>query len=210
MDNNCPFCVELTTPELSIWNQKRNDLPLNRILYKKDGLVIMPPLGSFIPGGLLLLTESHYRCCSILDKSIALSMDTLITQTAEILRKTYKKNILFFEHGPGTCGSKGACCVDHAHINIFPIDFDIWRCLPKFNITKQIHSITDLNDFSNIEYLWLFDNNNNYAFPISGIPSQFIRTIITKQMHFPIKWNWQDYLGLDEIQLTLSDLQGKW
>jgi hypothetical protein len=170
----------------------------------------MQPLGCFIQGGLLILKEKHFSCCSMIDAEMASSMDSLISRTHEILQKEYKKNILFFEHGPGSCGSKGACCVDHAHINIFPVDFDIWDFLPSFTRGRKIFSVFELHEFENEEYLWLFDNNKNFAFPVSGIPSQFIRTIIAKKMSFPHRWNWQDYLGLDEIKKTMEDLKGKW
>ena len=210
MTETCPFCAEFSNPELSIWNSKRGNLPVDRVLHNENGWKIFPPLGSFIEGGLLIVSEKHFRCCSALDKESALNLDAIILKTNSILKETYKTNILFFEHGSSACQSKGACCVDHAHINVFPINFNIWDYLPEFDSKYAIQSAVRLSEYINDEYLWIFDSQFNYIFPVNGVPSQFIRTIITKTMNIPARWNWQDYPGLEEIQKTISKLSGKW
>jgi len=209
MNELCPFCIEFSNTELSIWNKKRDFLPLNRILFNHNGWNILPPLGSFMAGGLLIVSERHYRCCSVLDHETALSLDEIISRTVRVLENVYKTNILFFEHGTAACDSKGACCVDHAHINVFPVNFDIWEYLPAFKEKYKINSAVELSGYADCDYLWIFDLKSNFVFPVDGIPSQYIRTLITKNMNFPERWNWQDYLGLDEIQATMRDLDGK-
>lgn len=209
-NNLCPFCVEINNPDNSIWNSKRQDLPLNRIIYENEHWKVMPPLGSFMIGGLLILSKAHYRSCSVCPQEVLDTLDDVVNTVAVILQKTYNKNILFFEHGPSSSGSKGACCVDHAHLNVFPIQFDIWSALPAFTQTIPIHKSNDILAVRDTEYIWLFDSEKNYAYPASGAPSQYIRSLITKDYGFPERWNWQDYLGLDEIKETMDDLAGAW
>lgn len=206
----CPFCVELLTPLKSIWNNKKGNLPLNRIIFENEHWVVMPPLGSFVVGGLLVLTKEHYQSCAVCPKDVLVSLERILSRIQVVLKEVYNKDALLFEHGPSSCGTKGACCVDHAHINIFPVDFDIWSQLPDFPTKIAIKHSTDILQLSGQEYIWLFDSQYNYAYPVSGVPSQYIRSLITKNYGFPERWNWQDYLGLDEIQKTMSDLKGKW
>lgn len=211
MKQSCPFCIELENPSLSIWNQKRGNLPLNRIIYENEHWVVVPPLGSFIIGGLLIISKEHYQSCSVCTSEMLDSLDKIVKKVNKVLsKKYYDKKIIFFEHGPATCGTKGSCCVDHAHINVFPINFDIWGKLPKFKDYLKIDSCLNISDIAGKEYLWIFDNNKNLAFPISGVPSQYIRTIITNNYNFPERWNWQDYLGINEIGQTISDLKDLW
>lgn len=207
---DCPFCVELDNPHNSIWNDRRENLPLNRIIFENEHWVVMPPLGSFCVGGLLVLSKVHYPSCAMCPPNVLESLESILKIVKRVLAETYKVNVLFFEHGPSKFGTKGACCVDHAHINVFPIDFDIWNDLPKFPVEEELKGCQDIKKFMDDEYIWLIDNNHNNVYPVSGVPSQYIRTIITKHLGYSERWNWQDYLGLKEIQQTIADLEGKW
>lgn len=206
----CPFCIELKDPRESIWNKKREDLPLNRILYENEYWLVIPPLGSFIVGGLLILSKEHFQSCSVCTVEMLDALDCLISEVNQTLHQQYNKNVIFFEHGPSSCGTKGACCVDHAHLNIFPIDFDIYRQLPDFHESILIKQSRDILKLQGREYIWLFDSRLNVAYPVEGVPSQYIRSLITQNCGFPERWNWQDYLGLEEIKQTMKDLQKYW
>lgn len=211
-DAMCPFCIELKKPELSIWNNKRKILPLNRIIFENEHWVVMPPLGSFQKGGLLIVSKEHFRACSNCREDVLDSLNQIIIEVRCVLSRKYKKEVLFFEHGPSLCGSKGACCVDHAHLNVFPIDFDIWEELPDFPDEIKINQIFDIKRLRGLdkEYIWLIDSTHNSAYPVSGVPSQYIRSVITRHYGYPDRWNWQEYLGLDEIKKTMEDLSHEW
>lgn len=210
MNSNCPFCTEFHNPEDSIWNTKRESLPLCRIIHENEDWVILPPLGSFVPCALLIISKEHYRSCACVPQEKLITLQNIISDVQRVLHTKSSNNILFFEHGPSCCGTKGACCVDHAHINVFPICFDIWHSLPENLQGESLTSINMLYKFSTIEYLWLFDSHQNMVFPTRGIPSQYIRTVIAKRMNVPERWNWNVYLGLEEIQKTMDILGDQW
>ncbi len=126
------------------------------------------------------------------------------------LWETYGSNPVFFEHGPGLGRGKSTCCVDHAHLNIFPANVDLMPLLRQFP-GREISSLGDLAS--------LREHTDDYVFVQHGdgtrtvhfsenFPSQFIRREITKQLGFPERWHWRDYLGLNEMRATYDRLQG--
>jgi hypothetical protein len=208
---DCAFCAELKGSPSSVWNQLRDVLPANRILHKANNWVVMPPLGSFAIGGLLFVSNRHIPSCAELNFDEARELDALIQVVTKFGIDEFKTPYLFFEHGPGCEGTKGACCVDHAHINAFPFKGHIWDLIPDMPAYQSIQSMSELSQLSGHEYLCLRDGSGKaMAYKINGIPSQYIRTIVTKYNGYPERWHWRDYLGLQEIAMTISIFSRIW
>ena len=82
--------------------------------------MVMPPLGEFMEGGLLLLTREHILSLAHLPPSRFDHLERLLKAIQHVLVKHWGVTPLIFEHGPAPDDGKGVCCVDHAHLNIFP------------------------------------------------------------------------------------------
>ena len=209
--SSCVFCDEIADHPRSVWNNLRGNLPANRTIHQSPLWLVMPPLGCFVPGGLLLLLRRHVRSCSEIDESEALELDSLMDQVARLGETLFGSPMIFFEHGPGCNGSKGACCVDHAHVNVFPANIDIWKHILHLENGVVITHARDIAAFRMGEYLWIRDGSGlGKAYAVEGVPSQYIRSLITKALGIPNRWHWRDYLGLSEIGETIDLYSANW
>ena len=209
--SNCVFCDEIAGHPRSVWNDLRGDLPANRAVHQSPLWLAMPPLGCFVPGGLLLLLRRHARSCAELDEAEAQELDGLMDQVARLGESLFGAPMIFFEHGPGCNDTKGACCVDHAHVNVFPANIDIWKHIPHLENGVATKRARDMAAFRGGEYLWIRDGSGrSEAYAVEGVPSQYIRSQITKALGIPDRWHWRDYLGLSDIRETLDLYSANW
>lgn len=207
---SCVFCVELSGDQGSIFEQLSGGLPRDRVVHVSTSFVLVPPLGQFMEGGLLLLTRKHVKSMAYLEASQVSELEDLILEVTTKLRDAYGSNPVIFEHGPGRGRGKSTCCVDHAHLNVFPANVDLKPLLGQF----PGHEIGSLNELASLR-----DNDDDYIFVQHGdgtrtvhfsedFPSQFIRREITRQLGYPERWHWRDYPGVAELRATYDRLRG--
>lgn len=91
---------------------------------------------------MLLLTREHVKSMAYLESDQVSELEDLMSEVASTLRGVYGSNPVF-EHGPGRGRGKSTCCVDHAHLNIFPADVDLMPLLRQFP-GHEIGTIGDL------------------------------------------------------------------
>lgn len=207
---SCAFCVELSGDPSSIFEQLSEGVPRDRVVHVSTSFVLFPPLGQFMEGGLLLLTRKHVKSMAYLEKTQASELEDLMAEVTAKLRSTYDSNPIFFEHGPGRGRGKSTCCVDHAHLNIFPANVDLMPLLGKFpgHTIKSIDELASLRD-TNEDYIFIQHRDGTRTVHFSeDFPSQFIRREITRQLGYPERWHWRNYLGIAELRTTHDKLQG--
>jgi diadenosine tetraphosphate (Ap4A) HIT family hydrolase len=183
----------------------------SRIVYEDEDFVLMPPLGQFMEGGLLLLTRQHISSFAYLPPALFARLEELLTVIRRELTARYGVPPLVFEHGPAPQRSKGVCCVDHAHLNIFPASVAVHP-----HLTRRMHvsmgSLSELSKLRRAEFGYLFVQENDgtrRAYDGQLVPTQLVRRIITSQLGMPQRWHWQDYLGYDELVATYRALKGQ-
>ena len=207
----CPFCVELEGDGPSIFNEFLRDRLPSRILYEDDWFVVVPPLGQFMEGGLLLLTRAHIPSFAHLPAEQFQHLERLLCAINKVSIAHWGVSPLVFEHGSALEYSKGRCCVDHAHLNIFPAKVKV-----QAQLTGRMHlSLASLSDLSRLrpaEFGYLFVQENDgtcYAYDGQYAPSQLVRRIITAHIGCPQRWHWRDYAGCDELLATYHKLKGQ-
>jgi diadenosine tetraphosphate (Ap4A) HIT family hydrolase len=183
----------------------------SRLIHATEHFLIFPPLGQFVEGGLLITTREHWLSMGHLPDAYYEELERLMAETSEILQSHYGCKPLFFEHAPVSTGDKGTCCVDHAHLNIFPVRVEVHEQLknkfPCFSIggMRQLKPLAKKNQ----AYLFLQTNNGTrFVYDAGIVPSQYIRRIVTLELNMPERWHWHDYLGLDELERTVATLAG--
>jgi inosine/xanthosine triphosphate pyrophosphatase family protein len=208
---DCVFCQEIDDPESSIYFELLGSKHPSRLIHFTEHFLVFPPLGQFVQGGLLITTREHRLSMAHLPDAYYDELERLMAETAELLLAHYGCRPLFFEHAPVASGNKGTCCVDHAHLNIFPVRVDVHdRIKTKFPHTPidrmcQLKTMVKRNQ----AYLFLQTNVGTRCVYDAGIvPSQYIRRIVTSELGMPDRWHWRDYLGLDELERTIATLAG--
>ena len=208
--HQCPFCTELEGAGQSIFAEMIRDRLASRIVFEDDDFVVMPPIGQFIEGGLLLLSRRHIPSFACLPGGLFSKLERLLTAIRRQLIERWGAAPLVFEHGPAPERSKGQCCVDHAHFNIFPARVEVHPHLAQ-RMSLRLNSLPELSVLQRAEFGYLYVRENDgtqRAYDGQFVPTQLVRRIITTQLGFPQRWHWRDYPGYDELIATYHALKG--
>jgi ATP adenylyltransferase len=206
---DCPFCAEFEHDGLSIYAGMMGDRLPSRVVYEDEHFVVMPPLGEFMEGGLLLLTREHILSLAHLPPAKFGHLERLLKAIERALVKCWGVAPLVFEHGPAPDWSKGVCCVDHAHLNIFPTRVQVHPRLAG-RIHFPLSSLSEMAKLGRAEFGYLFIQENDgtrRAYDGREVPTQLVRRIITEQLGLPERWHWRDYVGRDELLATYNALK---
>ena len=209
-NRECVFCQEFDGSGRVIFHEILGREFPSRVVHETERFMVFPPLGQFIEGGLLLATREHHIAMSVLPDDYYAELDSLMAEICDLLAKHYGCRPLLFEHAPAAPGDKGTCCVDHAHLNVFPARVDVHAHLRKFP-HAEIGPMSDLSapQFRNQPYLFLQTNEGRrFVYNAGIVPSQYVRRIVTTELGMPERWHWREYLGLDELKRTFAALSG--
>jgi inosine/xanthosine triphosphate pyrophosphatase family protein/diadenosine tetraphosphate (Ap4A) HIT family hydrolase len=206
---DCPFCAEFEKDGLSVFAGMMRDCLPCRVVYEDEHFVVMPPLGEFMEGGLLLLTRQHILSLAHLPATQFDHLGRLLQAIQQALVKHWGVAPLVFEHGPAADWSKGVCCVDHAHLNIFPAPVKIHPHLAG-RMKLSLGSLSEMAKLRRAEFGYLFVQENDgtrRAYDGRDVPTQMVRRIITTQLGLPERWHWRDYVGREELLATYNALK---
>jgi inosine/xanthosine triphosphate pyrophosphatase family protein/diadenosine tetraphosphate (Ap4A) HIT family hydrolase len=207
----CPFCAELEDEFNTVFSEMMGERLRSRVLYEDEHFVVMPPLGEFMEGGLLLLSRKHLLSFAHLPALLYEHLERLMQAIGRVLLRRYGVPPLFFEHGPAPEWSKGVCCVDHAHINIFPAPVRLHPHLAE-RMNFRLPSLGGLARLQRSEFGYLFIQENDGSRRVYDgqlIPTQLVRRIITSAIGCPERWHWRDFPGGDQLLSTFNALKGQ-
>jgi inosine/xanthosine triphosphate pyrophosphatase family protein len=206
---DCVFCQEFDADGNSVYHDLLGDKLPSRLVHATEHFLVFPPLGEFIEGGLLITTREHRVSMAHLPEAYYEELERLIAETSDLLLARYKCRPLIFEHAPVAPGEKGTCCVDHAHLNVFPVPVDVHSRLIRKFPHFAIGEMRELRAMGERRQAYLFLQTNvgtRFVYDAGVAPSQYIRRIITAELGMSERWHWRDYLGLDELQRTHAAL----
>ncbi|WP_224372667.1 hypothetical protein [Hyalangium versicolor] len=114
---------------------------------------------------------------------------------------------IVFEHGTTLdCGLK-ACCVDHLHLHLLPVDMDLAAELAtRLSCeAKRIESLQDLRQVRESgadNYIYARNpDGKHYVLTPPAYSSQFVRQVIAERVGRGEFWNWQNHpLEGDSVQ----------
>jgi hypothetical protein len=138
-------------------------------------------------------------------------LERLLQAVQGAIRQRWGVAPLVFEHGPAPDWGKGVCCVDHAHLNIFPAAVQVHPHLAR-RMNLPLRSLSVLSKLRRAEFGYLFVQENDgarRAYDGRDAPTQLVRRIITAQLGLPERWHWRDYPGRDELLATYHALKGQ-
>jgi ATP adenylyltransferase len=205
----CQFCAELADEGNTFYSEAMGSRLPSRVLYEDEHFVVMPPLGEFMEGGLLLLSREHLLSFAHLPEPLFERLQRLMQAISRALTTRYGVPPLFFEHGPAPEWSKGACCVDHAHLNIFPAAVVVHPHLAE-RMSFRLPSLAGLTRLQRSEFGYLFIQENDGSRRVYDghlVPTQLVRRIVTSALSCPERWHWRNYLGQEELLATYNALK---
>ena len=181
-------------------------------VYSSDHFYVVPTLGQFIPGYLLIIPYKHVMSNAELDFSTQQELLTVIEDMYCLLRITYNSNnFLVWENGTGNSGrGKAKDSVVHAHTHVAPsmLTAEKIESLSGFHFEKI--STEELSKYNLHSYLLIKETENSWRIsdnPDTYIPRQYVRQLLADEYGISgEQWNWRTFPFKDEMMQTYHDI----
>jgi ATP adenylyltransferase len=183
------------------------------VLYEDDDVVVVPTLGSLVPDWLLVVPKTHVLNFSIW--SGARGRNALQLVEAVHHRLSNGSPAIWFEHGASEQGSEVGCGVDHAHIHLL--------LQPSFTLSSFCQTVGELSQIdwsqedakslyslpvAKAHYYAFGDFDHAYVHVGHTLGRQFFRKIVAQLAGCPDQWDYRDFSGLENVNLTVSRFLG--
>jgi ATP adenylyltransferase len=199
----CRLCLEEPNP--NFWNEP---------LFESDNFIVLPSLGALVEGWLLLVPKSHFICFGALPESLIAEMKELKATVCSSVSKAYG-NVAAFEHGPHKESLRLGCGVDHAHLHVVPIPFDLESAVAPF-LPPATHWLAAGAQECHDAYL----RREDYLYleqPIGvgriathdDFGGQLFRRGIAAALGLPDEYNWREHSHLSNVAATTGQFRGR-
>lgn len=202
--SSCRLCFDLTNQNsIEAWNEP---------LFESPNFIVVPSLGALVEGWLLLVPKKHFICMGALPDKVAVEMQEMKSFLYSVLQKFYGQ-VCAFEHGPSRPSGNVGCGVDHAHLHIVPVSFDLASAVTPFLPKDVLWS-----EASQQECRAAFDRGEDYLYleqPIGagriathqGFGSQLFRRAIAMEVGIPDQFNWREYSQFSNLAATVNKIR---
>jgi ATP adenylyltransferase len=106
--------------------------PWNEPLIASEHFMVIPSLGALVEGWVLIVPKEHYISMGALPTELQKEFDEIELKARHVLKTSYQKPIVAFEHGPSAAKHGTGCGVDHAHLHLVPTDCDLFSYVRPF------------------------------------------------------------------------------
>lgn len=202
--DNCHLCTDLASQDPNmIWNQP---------LFEFPNFVALPSLGALVEGWLLLVPKKHFICMGALPDTFVTEMQEIKNFLCSVVQQSYG-SVCVFEHGPSKSNQSVGCGVDHAHLHILPMTFDLGSAVNPFLPEGVRWSEAGIKECQTAftqgtDYLYLEQPISSGRIAINQrFGSQLFRRAIAAQINFPAQFNWREYPQLHNVSATINKLQ---
>jgi ATP adenylyltransferase len=199
----CCLCSNLVSHEaLSPWD---------RPLFETTNFAVVPSLGSLVEGWVMVVPKQHIISLGALSANLVSEMRDLKRVVSTELVQKYGE-VCAFEHGPAKENQKVGCTVDHAHLHLVPLSFDLALAaipfLPPGAPFEKASWETCRDAFQHgLDYLYLEQPLENGRISISAeFGSQVFRKAIAARLGVPEQFNWRDFPQTEIVTRTVRTL----
>lgn len=207
----CSFCAEIERlPEHNLFHQMMGkEIGYTYILKETDNFVVMPGIGSLMPGYLLIVPRDHVLSFGHLSATYDDELNKLLQILERWLVATYHSSVIFFEHGPASFTERGGSCTDHAHLHFVPIQtqIDLVSVMQRDFTVRQVQTMAALRDqiARKIPYLFLRHHDGTmYVCDAPNAISQYLRRDLVRQLELGDVWDWLVFPGTGHILSTIQ------
>ncbi len=204
MTQQCRLCNAISNK-----NKKKE----NTALYETDSYIVIPTIGQFVKGWVMIVSKEHIISARHLSNSKGIELELLINVISDLVSSIYGP-VVVFEHGPSNdLHFHGGCCVNHTHIHIAPCNRE-GTFKSKIRFTEYpIQNILELKKIVNSNKSYLMyrfpATMESYAVSVINqpIPRQYLRRVLASSSNADQYWDWRQHSFKRNISESIRELQ---
>lgn len=202
--NGCRLCSELGAyASAKEWNNP---------LFESANFVALPSVGALVEGWLLLAPKRHFISFGALSGALLAEAKGFKEFLSSVLTECYG-TVTAFEHGPSASGRTLGCGVDHAHLHLVPVGFDLLSGVSPVLPGGVTWSRAGIDD-CRVAYL----RGEDYLYleqPIGSgriatherFGSQLFRRAVASKIGVPQEFNWREFEQVPIVMATIRRIR---
>lgn len=202
--DGCRLCSELKSPSSAkTWNQP---------LFESHNFVAVPSIGALVEGWILLVPKRHFLSFGAVPDCLLEEMKEFKSFLCSALNECYGA-VVAFEHGPSAASRTVGCGVDHAHLHLVPLEFDLAAAVSPFLPndaswkSAEVEACQDAYDRGD-DYLYLEQPiGKGRIVTHENFGSQLFRRAIAAETCVPDQYNWREHEQLSTVLATIQGLR---
>ena len=193
----CPYCDGFlsSAAHSAAWDTE--------LAGSNSAVAIVPTRGSLLPGWLLVVPRVHVLNSRLLPSQLQAAFRDALRLAQQHVEAAFGPATLF-EHGPTQPGTVVGCGVDHVHLHVVALPFDLVAAARAHPAGRGLTWVrAGLNESQN-NYLWVRTPDGEEWQATGSIPSQFFRRVIAGALDMPSLFDWRTEANPAALQETLS------
>ena len=190
---------------------RRSTQPWNQPLFESPNFDVLPSLGALVEGWLLIIPRDHYLSSGAIPGSLTSELSQVKSIVAELVSSTFGPATVF-EHGPSGSQHLTGCGIDHAHLHVVPLEFDL-RIASEPLLPSGVSFKPGGVDACRaaveaaLDYLYLeLPGRNGLIATSTDFGSQLFRHAIARQLGIADEYKWRDYPQMPKVARTIERL----
>lgn len=175
---------------------------------------VLVSLGALIEGWVLLVPNEHFLSMGAVPARLIPELQELKTRMGELLESVYGP-VCAFEHGPGKKRRNVGCGVDHAHLHMVPIAFDLATAaapyLPQNSLwEKADQAQCQAAALDGLDYIYVEQPiNRGRILRHQDMGSQTLRRAIAAHIGVSDDFNWRTHPQIENVNRTFRALESE-
>lgn len=201
---SCRFCFRLD-------NGGAGEEAWNTVLLATKNFVVVPSKGALVPGWLLVIPKAHQLSIADTPEESRAEFEHVLRVAGEAVHQRFGPPTVF-EHGAARPGTAWGCGIDHAHLHLLPLPFDLvaatQRRLPLvWNARVRPTSICSWGaDGPYVALRGPTEDAWSVIHP-ETIERQFVRRVIADELGTPDRYDYDQYPFHKHVVETVRGLK---
>lgn len=188
--------------------------PWDKKIGESRFFIAIPSQGSLVPGWVLILPRRTIISMVEMNEDERCDYQIFVREVLERLEANFGP-VTMFEHGASHTGSIMGCGVDHAHVHLVPLDFNLAKeaasdtsiGLTWCEITEKMNLAERVRPGQH--YMTITIPTGRTFLSVGGAPtSQYLRKLIAARLDKGRRWDYNAHPYVDNVLETLVRLDG--